>query len=336
MSSNKWPKKCRTFAFTAFDLSTDYESLVTGGQVAYVAYGLESCPTTLREHHQGWVHFVNPQGTSPKVLQKIGAMLGKAHVEPCLGSMTQNHAYISKEGKLTEFGKKPAQGSRGDLKDVVDAIAAGKRTVDDLIMEDPLFFHEYGRTLMKAEDVALRKRVRTEMTRGVWYWGPTGVGKSHKAMEGFTPETHYIKPLEDQWWDGYTGQGTVILNDYRGQLKYSELLTLVDKWPHSVKRRGREPAPFLAHTVIVTSALPPHDVYGNVATGRDSISQLERRFQIVELVAHPKAIFRSKLEQKWSEGNTNTSDPKIEGPKKVEDFPNCGTRCRTRFDTLYD
>jgi len=198
-----------------------------------------------------------------------------------MGSLKQNHTYCSKEDKLIEFGDKPKQGSRGDLKEVVDRVMAGEQSVDDICMEDPAFYHEFGRTLSKAEDIALRKRFRTEMTEGIWYWGPTGVGKSHRSFEGFKPETHYVKPLEDEWWDGYTGQETVILNDFRAQLKFGEMLNIVDKWPHSVRRRNREPAPFMAKRVIVTSSMPPWEVYATVCTVHESIEQLKRRFTIV-------------------------------------------------------
>jgi hypothetical protein len=61
------------------------------------------------------------------------------------------------------------------------------------------------------------------------------------------------------------------------------MLQLVDKWPHSVKRRNREPAPFLAKTVIVTSALNIGGVYNGIATQDDNIAQLERRFDEIEM-----------------------------------------------------
>lgn len=281
----KYPKKSRSFTFTTYDFSVDYQELIDRDScgVRYIAYGDETCPSTKRRHQQGWICFHNQRSTKPTSLKTIGGMLGNAHVEPMLGSIKQNTAYCAKEGSLHQFGDKPNQGSRGDLKDVVDRIARGQDTADRICMDDPIFYHQYGRTLTKAEDVALRQKYRTWMTKGIWYWGVTGVGKSHTAFKDFNPNTHYVKPLQDEWWDGYTGQETVILNDFRGQLTYSEMLQLVDKWPHSVKRRNREPAPFLAKTVIVTSALNIGGVYNGIATQDDNIAQLERRFDEIEM-----------------------------------------------------
>ena len=47
---------------------------------------------------------------------------------------------------------------------------------DEIVCEDPEQYHQYGRTLHKLEDIALRKKHRTWMTTCDWLWGPTGVG----------------------------------------------------------------------------------------------------------------------------------------------------------------
>lgn len=180
---------------------------------------------------------------------------------------------------MVKLGEEPKQGDRNDLKDVVKRIREGETSAEDILMEDPGYYHMYGRTIEKAEDVLLRKRFRTEMTKGTWYYGPTGSGKSHLAFQDFDPSTHYVKCLKDQWWDGYTGQKTVILNEFRGEISFGEMLALTDKWPHSVKRRNREPTPFLAEHVIVTSAMSPAEIFRKLNSD-DRIEQLTRRFDI--------------------------------------------------------
>ena len=77
--------------------------------------------------------------------------------------------------------------------------------------------------------------------------------------------THTCFPNDGGWWDGYTGQETVIINEFRGGIAYSELLDLLDKYPKTVRRRCREPVPFLAKRVIITSVLQPKEVYCNLA-----------------------------------------------------------------------
>ena len=120
------------------------------------------------------------------------------------------------------------------------------------------------------------------MTKGIWYYGETGVGKSHLAFKDFTPETHYVHSEDNGWWDNYKQQPTVIINEFRGEIKYKELLELLDKWPHSVKRRNRCPLPFVSKLIIITSSLPPQEVYKNL-NEKDKIAQLLRRLKVIKL-----------------------------------------------------
>ena len=114
--------------------------------------------------------------------------------------------------------------------------------------------------------------------------GKTGVGKSHKAFDNYNSETHYLWKLNDKnWQDGYTGQEIVIINDFRGEINYNELLNLIDKWPYTLPRRGREPVPFLAKHIIITSSLPPEKVYWR-RDNEDYLEQLFRRIKIIEVV----------------------------------------------------
>lgn len=286
--------KSRVFVTTNWNMDEDIlEKLVIDGKLRFIAYGKEKCPTTGKDHFQTYFMFHNQRSVSAKSLKKYGDMFGPihCHVQPMFGSLASNEAYCSKEGNLTKLGDEPKQGSRADLKDVVARIQNGEETADNICVEDPGYYHMYGRTLTKAEDIIKRKMYRKWMTKGIWYCGTTGVGKSHAAFQGYDPETHYVKPVLDEWWDGYTGQETVILNDFRGQIPFAEILNLVDKWPHYVKRRCREPTPFLAKTVIVTSSMHPCTVYSNVCQDGDSLDQLRRRFEII------------KLAQKCPEGN---------------------------------
>lgn len=148
--------------------------------------------------------------------------------------------------------------------------------------------HNYGGTLDRFESIALRKRYRTEMTKGIWYTGPTGSGNSHAVFNNthgefgsYHPETHYgtFKNVNDEWWDGYNGQPIVILNEFRGQVAFGELLDLTDKWPKSVKWRYRESVPFLAKYVLDASIKSPEDVFRR-QTDDEQWVQFHRRFEV--------------------------------------------------------
>ena len=291
-------KKSRGWVATINNWTEEiYEATaLLGAEATYAIIGKEVGEQGT-EHLQCYFYFSNARSFS-----SMKKRAPTAHLEKANGTAESNFEYCSKEGNFQEFGEKPQQGKRTDIADVVKQLQEGQTTADEVCLANPAFYHQYGRTLSKAEDIVLRKRYRTEMTEGIWYYGATGTGKSHEAFKDFNPETTYVKPLEDQWWDGYTGQDTVILNDFRGQVTYSELLTLVDKWPHYVKRRNREPVPFMAKRVIVTSSVHPELCYAGVVNRQDNIDQLLRRFTLVEMT------------QKCSEGNTTTSEPILEEP----------------------
>lgn len=288
MTSTKKITKTRAFVVTQWNLDCDYQKLVDTKKLRFVAYGPEMCPETGRLHHQAYIYFWNPRTTGGRALKKIGDMFGEIHcsVQPMRGSFDQNEAYCSKEGELIKIGEEPEPGKRGDLDETKDMILKGKLTTEEVMVDNPHMYHMYGRTLDKLQEIAFRKKHRTWMTRGLWIFGPSGAGKSHMAFDGFSPDTHYVKCLSDQWWDGYTGQQTVIFNEFRGQISAAELFDLVDKWPKTVKIRGQAPVPFLARKVIITSILNPKEFMGG-----EPWEQFQRRFEIIE------------LEQRCPEGN---------------------------------
>lgn len=270
--------RVRNFCFTLNNYSEEEFEQVKSVECSYIIIGRE-VGAGGTAHLQGYIEF--PKAMTLGGLKKKPGF-ARAHLEPRRGSQQQAVEYCKKDGQFVEVGNLKKQGERTDLVEVKDKIVNGL-TIDELVMEDPMTYHQYGRTLTKIEDVVLRKKFRTWMTTCDWYWGETGAGKSHKAFEGYSPETHYVLNLRDNgWWDGYTGQETVIINEFRGQISYSELLDLIDQYPKTVKRRNREPAPFLAKHIIITSCMKPQDVYHNLSDS-DGIEQLLRRVTPVQM-----------------------------------------------------
>lgn len=263
----------RNWTFTAWEVPK-----VNDARVRAIGWGEEECPTTGRKHYQGMIQFEkHVRFTAVKKL-----LPPTTHIEPMRGTVEQSLAYCKKDGQYHEEGEWKTTGQRVDVQWMRDQVVSGEQTCEELKREYPAEFTRCRHVLQDIEDAELRKKYRTEMTQGIWYWGPSGVGKSHRAFEGFDPKTCYVKNLADVWWDSYAGHEKIILNDFRGQLKYGELLELVDKWPHTLKRRGREPTPCLAKLVVVTCSMPPERLYANVLK-KEGIDQILRRFTIMKL-----------------------------------------------------
>lgn len=270
-------------------------------QFRYLVTGEEICPTTGKTHWQTYLYYYNA-----KSFDEVRNYFGKknTHVELTKGEPKENVAYCTKDEKFKEYGELPQQGKRTDLADIADEIAKGK-SVDAITLENPMLYHQYGRTLNKLEELAMMKLWRKEMTKCIWYYGPTGVGKSHKAFENYSNETHYVISCNDKgWWEGYRQQETVILNDFRGKISYEELLTLVDKWPYSVPRRGTFPMPFTSKLLIITSSLPPDKIYHN-REAEDSLEQLYERIEVIKLKGKSKRVVTHKKKSKIFNSNSD-------------------------------
>lgn len=303
--------RSRAWCFTLNNYTEEEQQVIRDVPCVYLIFGREKGEEGT-PHLQGYIYFENA-----KTLKTLKKLLGpRAHVEVAKGNSVQNREYCSKQGDFEELGDCPHQGERKDLQVVCDNIKNGLTTVDLIALENPITYHKYGRTLAKVEDITLRKRFRNWMTEGVWYYGETGVGKSHRAYEGYSADTHYNWKYDGGWQDGYTGQEVVIVNEFRGQIPMCDLLMLVDKWPYEVRRRGREPAPFLAKKVIVTSSMDPAGVYVNM--GHDKIEQLLRRFTVVHLSERYSSMGGARRSeatdtQQGSEATASAPPPGMQG-----------------------
>lgn len=283
------PKKHRGWVATIWNVENTrefYQDIVDRQVhgVTYIAYGLEECPETGREHHQAFFYTKIQRGTKKCSLKRLGGMWGPKHsyIRMMRGNFAQNKAYCSKADQYTEVGVKPEMGRRVDLDEVKDQILAGECTVQDILVSDPMQYHMYGRTMEKLQDIANTRVTRSWMTRGYWLYGDAGAGKSHAAHVEFNADTHYRFPNDGKWWDNYNGQEIVIFDDFRpDQVKFAYLLQLIDKYPMVVPRRGAAPAPFLAKTVIITCTRKPRDAYEDIG---EDMGQLLRRLEVVHVL----------------------------------------------------
>lgn len=291
--------KNRGFVVTDWNCNDEnsYKDIMDKNSIQFLAFGKEICPKSGKKHHQCFLYFINPKSCSNKNLNNIGNYFGEIHcyVQVMRGSFTQNEAYCKKEGSYEKLGDEPKQGARSDIKENVELIMKGDLKPINIALMDPGNYNLYKNTYNVIFNKYMLTQYRTEMTKGVWYWGETGVGKSHKAFRNFTPETHYIKDLNVQWWDNYEQQPIVVLNEFRGQIKFGELLDLVDKWPKTVPVRNNPSIPFTSKKLIITSSKPPNEIYSNCG---ESLTQLLRRFTVRHL----------KMEKKYSVGNIRPTE----------------------------
>lgn len=276
--------QCKRWTFTSFDeVPPEWDPSWMG----YLLCGREICPETGRQHWQGYLELLKKSTlTGLKARPQWESM----HLEAAKGDFESNFEYCTKEGEWLEDGEPMQQGKRTDLSALAQGILSGTLSVRDVLEENPHAYHVYGRTLDRLED-----ELQLTGGRGAWappnvrwYWGPTGLGKSRSAMQ----EALAISPMvyrhswEDKgWWDRYRGEKAVILDEFRCQIPFHQLLTWLDGYEISMPRRGRPPRPFLATDIWITSSKHPRDCYDKEKLGED-VSQLLRRITTVtEFVA---------------------------------------------------
>lgn len=319
---NETQKRTRNTCIT-WNNPKDYVPQFNAQKMTYLVYQYEIGSKMGTPHWQMYVELKNPQ--TYKGIQKIfGAPVS---CQDRRGTADQAADYCKKErtraksplGLLgpQEFGEMSKQGERTDLQELANRIMQGGITADEILEKQTDTYHMYGRTIEKLEDLYMRRQYRTEMTQGIWIHGETDVGKSHSGWTKYPNDMVYDKLFNEKeldWWDGYKGEPVVLLNDFRGEMKYGQLLNLLDKWPHKVSRRGREPTPFMAKLVIITSPSHPAKVYRRQNEKEDSIKQLERRLLIHHKLSREQEIILPDLATLVSRSAPLHSDQQLRAP----------------------
>lgn len=92
------------------------------------------------------------------------------------------------------------------------------------------------------------------------FQGPTGTGKSKYCMDNY-PGAYWKQ--RGNWWDNYSGEETVIIDEFYGWLPYDTLLRLCDRYPLLVEVKGGQ-TQFTSKRIIITSNAVPNAWYKDV------------------------------------------------------------------------
>lgn len=235
-------------------------------QVRYYIYGNEIGEKGT-PHIQGYIYFHNQ-----KTFKQVKKHFPRAHIEKSHGTVEENIAYCSKDEKFNEYGEKPQIGKRNDLIGIKEKVLNNipvREIIPDIQNYQQLKFME---SLIKYQPTP--KPCKKQI---LWYYGAPGTGKTRKAIEG-NPD-YYISMKDLKWWDGYIGQDTVIIDDFRKDFcTFHELLRILDRYPYRINTKGSS-LYLQAKKIIITSCYRPEEVYDT----REDIQQLLRRIdEVVE------------------------------------------------------
>jgi len=244
--------KFYAFAFTWNNYDAESETALQGLKFKYLLYGRE-VGSSGTPHLQGTIVF-----KSQKTLSAAIKALKGAHVSACR-DVDASIEYCKKDGDFEEFGEyksrvtnclsinerraaQTAKLARGDLNALVDA---GEFAFSQLA------------TMKKCQQIYLAAlpEYNHHECRGRWYYGPPRTGKTTKAREC---SGAYIK-AQNKWFDGYTGQDVIILEDLDTPTLGHYLKIWLDKWSCMGETKGGHVQ--LQHKkFIVTSNYSPEDL----------------------------------------------------------------------------
>lgn len=112
-------EKHRNWVFTLFTYEdeTIFRNFMDKFNTTFWEAGSEECPTTGKQHWQGWLRLKSPR----TIASMNKAFKGCGHTEVMKGDYAANEKYCNKDGKGISNGQRPAgQGHRSDIEEALN------------------------------------------------------------------------------------------------------------------------------------------------------------------------------------------------------------------------
>lgn len=238
----------RDWCFTCFD--TEKELNFDKNNCRYIIYGRERCPTTNKEHYQGFAIF-NRTCRMRKCKEWIGGG-DTVHIEPRRGTRDQARDYCRKsDSQPFEWGQFDGMTKENLFKQPIPYIKE----------HYPEFYCRYHKGL---EKLNIDKGPKWRDLKVTILWGPTGTGKTRQVME--KDNVYKIDPPY-KWWDGYEGEEILLIDDYkRGAIDRGFLLNLLDGYRLRLETKGGHTWALWSQVYITTNYNP--EIWADEAISR--------------------------------------------------------------------
>lgn len=268
--------RLKSFVFTVNNYTNDDIERIKTIPYKYLVFGKELAPSTGTPHLQGYMQL--PNARTFKSLKK--AFPSGAHLERARGSGSSNRDYCIKDGDFFEDGDVPQQGKRFDL-DIAKEIA-----MDDRPCKMQRITQQCGyQAIRTAEKVLTYNEAKRQLDKPpevIWVYGPSGSGKS-RYVNSETKEDDPYYLTTGKWWEGYDGHKVVVFDDFReDQIPFSQLLRILDLYPHRVEFKGGA-RQLLADKFYITTILSPEQF--KIPRGEDRTQLLRRITKTVSTIS---------------------------------------------------
>lgn len=219
------------------------------------------------------------------------------HIEVTKGNKEQAEDYINKRGKWQEKGEnvlcivrhgdiKGCQGQRRDF-DIIDDLINQGLTPNE-ILEKSFSYRRYETMIKRAFfDKRMRETPILRDVKTFFHFGESGSGKRtcmFSFVKSMVPVNVYL--LTDYGkggFDNYNGQPILCMDEFRGQIPFSQLMNLLDGYRVQIPCRYSNGYALWIEVHIFT-VLPPEMIYKTMVEenrGIDTYEQLRRRIDFV-------------------------------------------------------
>jgi len=212
--------------------------------VTYAVYQLERGENGT-PHLQGYLE-CNGRVRLSKVRSIFG---GHAHWETRRGTQAQAIAYCQKEETrlagpwTTGEPVRTEQGKRNDLDALAELVYAGE-PLDSIRIKFPGHSLRYASQIRESTREIRRrqhsKRSRRDLEVFV-FWGDPGTGKTRSVIHEHGHANVFILNTATNgnvWFDGYEGESVLLIDDFRGWIKFNEVLKMTDIYPYRLPIKG--------------------------------------------------------------------------------------------------
>ncbi len=243
--------------------------------IRYVVFQKEKAETGT-VHYQGYVEMSTPH-TMVWMHKHINKRLS---FQKRRGTRVQARDYCMKSDTRIEgpweYGdwKAGGSGSRTDISELYKD-SRSDMTILDVADKHQGTYLKYWKAVRHVKQLCAVDKPPIRMNlKVILYYGPPGTGKTRRAY-AYDPNLFAVPIGKDIWYDNYRGESTVLLDDFAGEMRLSDLLRLLDIYPIQVPVKG-DFVWMKATTIIITTNKDPINWY-NYQQRQDSWEALMRR-----------------------------------------------------------
>lgn len=262
----------RAYCYTLNNYTREEEAFIKSFKCNYHVFGKETGNNNT-PHLQGYVEFTNGR-TLSTMRKKFNP---RAHFEHRKATSLQASDYCKKgeqpheewtrlgtkgpnyglNASVFEEGQLSAPGNRSDLSELYNDLKSGKSDAELQELHTSTYAKYY-----KAVD-RMRLNLSTsdsafQHVKVTVLYGDAGTGKTRRAFE-IDPALYFVPPAtrtSTMWFDGYTGQKTILFDDFYGDMDYSLLLRLLDGYRFHLPVKGAFTWKAWEHVIMTSNSHP--------------------------------------------------------------------------------